>query len=72
MLAKAVAAYRDALKVRTHEDLPQQWAETQNNLGTTIARQAISTGATKGAALLPEAATCFHNALKVYTREHLT
>ena len=32
LLGEAVSAYRAALEVRTREQLPQQWAMTQNNL----------------------------------------
>jgi hypothetical protein len=32
-LEEAVAAYRDALKERTRERVPLDWAGTQNNLG---------------------------------------
>jgi len=32
-LEEAVAAYREALKERTREHVPLQWAETQSNLG---------------------------------------
>ncbi|NEQ64363.1 MAG: tetratricopeptide repeat protein [Symploca sp. SIO2D2] len=32
-LELAIAAYKSALEVRTHQELPQDWAQTQNNLG---------------------------------------
>ncbi len=32
LLEQAVAAYRSALEVYTKADLPQDWAQTQNNL----------------------------------------
>ena len=32
-LRSSVSAYREALKVYTREQLPQDWAKTQNNLG---------------------------------------
>ena len=35
-LNEAVAAYRQALTVRTRDDLPQDWAATQNNLGSAL------------------------------------
>ena len=35
-LSEAVEAYRQALIVRTHDHLPQDWARTQHNLGTTL------------------------------------
>ena len=33
-LEEAVAAYREALMERTRDEVPLEWAETQNNLGT--------------------------------------
>jgi tetratricopeptide (TPR) repeat protein len=33
---EAVAAYRDALKERTRERVPLEWAMTHNNLGVTL------------------------------------
>jgi hypothetical protein len=33
---EAVAAYREALKERTRERVPLQWATTQTNLGTAL------------------------------------
>ena len=35
-LNEAVEAYRQALTVYTRDDLPQNWAQTQNNLGTAL------------------------------------
>ena len=35
-LSEAVEAYRQALIVRTRDDLPQDWAVTQNNLGNAL------------------------------------
>ena len=35
-LEQAVAAYRGALKERTRERVPLDWAMTQNNLGTVL------------------------------------
>ena len=36
LLAQAVTAYRGALEVRTREQLPQQWALTQTDLGIAL------------------------------------
>jgi eukaryotic-like serine/threonine-protein kinase len=36
LLDEAVAAYRSALEVYTRDNLPQDWAQTQNNLGTAL------------------------------------
>ena len=35
-LNEAVAAYRQTLTVYTRDDLPQQWARTQGNLGIVL------------------------------------
>ncbi len=36
-LEEAVAAFREALKERTRERVPLEWAMTQNNLGNALA-----------------------------------
>ena len=71
LLAEAVAAYRQALEVRTRETLPQDWAQTQNNLGIALREQGIRTGGERGTQLLAEAVTAYRQALEVYTRETL-
>ena len=48
ILAQAVAAYREALTVRTRESLPQDWATTQNNLGAALEEQGIRTASEAG------------------------
>ena len=50
-LDASVNAYRHALEVRTREELPQQWAATQNNLGAALRNQGTRTGGTEGAGL---------------------
>ncbi len=53
-LEEAVAAYREALKERTRERAPLQWAMTQNNLGLTLLRlgeRVCSLNRTPGAGL---------------------
>ena len=35
LLAAAIAAFKQALEVRTYEHLPLDWAQTQNNLAKT-------------------------------------
>ena len=47
-LAEAVEAYRQALTVYTRDDLPQDWATTQNNLGVALWAWASGRGAPKG------------------------
>jgi tetratricopeptide (TPR) repeat protein len=65
-LDEAVAAYRDALQVRTRERVPLDWAQTQNNLGVALA----SLGEREsGTAHLDEAVTAFRDALQERTRE---
>jgi tetratricopeptide (TPR) repeat protein len=71
LLAEAVAAYRQALEVRTRETLPQQWATPQNNLGVALGDQGIRTGGERGTQLLAEAVAAYRQALEVRTRETL-
>jgi hypothetical protein len=39
LLGQAVEAFKLALQVRTREQLPQDWAMTQNNLGNVLMDQ---------------------------------
>ena len=68
LLDKAVAAYRNALQVRTREHLPQDWATTQYNLGNTLGLKGIYTEGEAGQQLLDKAVTAYRNALQVITR----
>ena len=70
-LAAAVTAFRSALEVYTREQLPQEWAMTQNNLGIAHKNQAARTEGTKGAELLAQAVSAYRSALEVYTRDQL-
>jgi tetratricopeptide (TPR) repeat protein len=65
-LEEAVLAFREALKERTRERVPLQWATTQNNLGN-----ALSTlgGRESGTARLEEAVLVLREALKERKRE---
>ena len=47
-LEEAVAAYREALKERTRERVPLDWATTQNNLGNALSRLGEREGGTAG------------------------
>ena len=69
MSRSAVAAYRRALLVRTREQLPQQWALTQNNLGNALQAQATKAAGVETLRLLGEAVTAYRQALLVFTRE---
>jgi tetratricopeptide (TPR) repeat protein len=64
-LRSAVAAYQNALKVRTREALPADWAMTQNNLGSVLQVLGQTTG---NEADLRSAVDAFLNALTVLTR----
>jgi tetratricopeptide (TPR) repeat protein len=67
-LEEAVTAFRAALKERTRERVPLDWATTQNNLGTAL----WNLGEREiGTARLEEAVTAFRAALKEYTRERV-
>ena len=65
---EAVTAYRDALKERTRERVPLDWAMTQNNLGTALATLGERES---GTARLEEAVTAYRDALKERTRERV-
>ena len=54
LLAEAVQAYREALTVQTKEQLPQDWAATQNNLGRVLCDQGTRTSGESGTRLLAE------------------
>ena len=68
---QAVEAYKNALEVRTRKDLPQHWANTQNNLGSALRDQGIRTGGSEGARLLGQAVKAYKNALDVRTSTDL-
>ena len=70
-LKQAVAAFRSALQVRTREQLPQDWAATQNNLGTALDNLAGRSEGPQAVAYLEQAVAAFRSALQVYTREQL-
>ena len=70
-LSEAVAAYRDALTVYTKEQLPQDWAMTQNNLGAVLQEQGTRTGGEMGKVLIRQAINAYELALEIRTREAL-
>jgi tetratricopeptide (TPR) repeat protein len=65
-LEEAVAAYREALKERTRERAPLDWAMTQNNLGNALGNLGERES---GTAKLEEAVATYREALQVRTRE---
>ena len=67
-LEEAVAAYREALKERTRERVPLEWATTQNNLGNALVRLGIRES---GTARLEEAVAAYRAALTERTRERV-
>src|SRR5262245_28830587 len=69
LLGEAVAACREALKVFTREQSPQDWAATQNNLGNALIRRGERAEGAEGVRLLGEAVAAYREALKVFTRE---
>ena len=70
-LGESSAAFRAALTVRTKEQLPQDWAATQNNLGNALREQGTRTGGEAGTRLLAEAVAAYRAALTVYTQAEL-
>ena len=67
----AAQSYRKALHMAPRDQLPQQWAATQNNLGNTLQAQGIRTSGEESRALLAQAVEAYRLALEVYTREAL-
>ena len=70
-LNEAVEAYRQALTVRKRDDLPQDWAMTQNNLGNASLGLGERFGGPEGLRRLSEAVEAYRQALTVYTRDDL-
>ena len=70
-LRESVSTYRAALTVFTKEQLPQDWAMIQGNLGVVLGAQSTRTGGEAGARLFDEAATAYREALTVYTKDQL-
>ena len=66
----AVTPYRAALEIYTREQLPQQWAATQNNLGIALSSLGTRAGGAEGAQFLRDAVTAYRAALEVFTKEH--
>ena len=66
-LQQAVDAYHNALQVRTREQLPQDWAATQNNLGNALRDLAERSEGAQASQYLQQAFDAFHSALNVYS-----
>src|SRR5208282_1557060 len=62
-LEAAVAAYQEALKERTRERVPLDWAATQNNLGNALYELGLREADT---AKLEAAVAAYQEALKVW------
>ena len=67
-LEEAVAAYLEALKERTRERVPLDWAMTQHNLGAAL--QALGERES-GTARLTEAVAAYRAALEEFTRKRV-
>jgi tetratricopeptide (TPR) repeat protein len=71
LLEQAVDAYHSALQVYTREQLPQDWARTQNNLGCALDDLAGRSEGAQASQYLQQAVDAYHSALLVRTREQL-
>jgi tetratricopeptide (TPR) repeat protein len=71
LLEGAVAAFRSALEIFTKADLPQPWAQTQNNLGAALYELGTRSGGEEGRKLLEDAVAAFRSALEVFTKADL-
>jgi hypothetical protein len=64
---EAVEAYGEALKERTREHVPLQWAATQNNLGEALTKLGERESGSRET--LQKAVEAYREALKVFTKE---
>jgi tetratricopeptide (TPR) repeat protein len=71
LLAETITACREALKAFGPEQSPQQWAETQYNLGRALVEQIRWSSEETSMKLRAEAITAYREALKVYTIDQL-
>jgi tetratricopeptide (TPR) repeat protein len=62
-----VAAFRSALEVRTRAQLPQDWAETQDNLGNALSKLAHRSEGAQAETYLEQAVAAYRSALQVRT-----
>jgi tetratricopeptide (TPR) repeat protein len=65
-LTQAVTAYQEAIKERTRDKIPLDWAATQNNLGNALQRLGERESDTQH---LTQAVTAYQEALKERTRD---
>ncbi|WP_186440509.1 hypothetical protein, partial [Planktothrix tepida] len=65
-LKAAIACYHQALIVRQQQTYPQQWATTNNNLGTAYSDLAAIENTQEN---LKAAIACYHKALIVYQQQ---
>lgn len=68
---EAVTAYRAALEIYTREQVPQDWAHAQFNLGGVLTNQSMHAEDAEGKRLLGEALTAYRASLEIYTRKEL-
>lgn len=68
LLAEAVADYRDAFRVYTREQLPEDWARTQAQLAFVLTKRS-EMGESDAIRLLAEAIAACREALTFFTRE---
>ena len=70
-LKEAKAYFENALQVFTREQLPQDWAATENSLGLALGDLAGRSEGSQAAVYLEQAVSAYRNALQVRTREQL-
>jgi len=69
LLGQAVNACRASLEVRTRMTLPNDWAESQKNLGNALRAQGERSEGAESVQLLNQAVVALHGALEVFTAE---
>lgn len=69
LYAQAVDAYQHALQLESIEGSPQDWAETQENLGISYYRQSLQAPSQDARRLLQKAIEAHGNVLQVVTKQ---
>src|SRR5262249_3185457 len=68
-LEQSVTAHRAALEVRTREQLPQDWATTQNNLGIVLKELGTRSSGDQSVQYLRQSIAAYEKALTIFTLE---
>jgi tetratricopeptide (TPR) repeat protein len=71
LLGESVQAFKSALEVRTKADLPQDWAQTEMNLGIALMAEGNLVAGSKAMDFFDQAVQAYQNALQIYNKADL-